>query len=164
MRMSCGTIWCPCWEPLSCSSHSMGQVYSPSHEESDNMFIIEHPNKYVHISLKKKEHHLLHMQLEPWVLPCVLFGWWFNPGELWGILVGSYCCSSYGAANPFSSLDSFSSSSTGDSALSSMVDWEHSPLYLSGTGRVSQETALSVSCWHPQWCLGLVVVYGISSN
>jgi hypothetical protein len=50
-------------------------VYSPSHEESDNMSIIEHPNKYVHISLKKKEHHLLHMQLEPWVLPCVLFGW-----------------------------------------------------------------------------------------
>jgi hypothetical protein len=26
-------------------------------------------------------HHLLHMQLEP----CVLFGWWFSPWELWGV-------------------------------------------------------------------------------
>ena len=29
-------------------------------------------------------HPLLHMQLEPWVPPCVLFGWWFSPWELWG--------------------------------------------------------------------------------
>jgi len=28
--------------------------------------------------------HLL-MQLEPWVCPCVLFGWWFSPWELWFI-------------------------------------------------------------------------------
>jgi hypothetical protein len=27
---------------------------------------------------------LLHMQLEPWVPPCVFFGWWFSPWELWG--------------------------------------------------------------------------------
>jgi hypothetical protein len=26
---------------------------------------------------------LLHMWLEPWVLPYVLFGWWFSPWELW---------------------------------------------------------------------------------
>ena len=26
---------------------------------------------------------LLHMQLEPWVPPCVLFGWWFSPWEFW---------------------------------------------------------------------------------
>jgi len=31
-------------------------------------------------------HPLLHMHLEPWVCPCVLFGWWFSPWELW--LVG----------------------------------------------------------------------------
>ena len=24
-------------------------------------------------------HPLLHMRLEPWVAPYVLFGWWFNP-------------------------------------------------------------------------------------
>ena len=29
-------------------------------------------------------HPLLHMQLEPWIPPCVLFGWWFSPWELWG--------------------------------------------------------------------------------
>ena len=32
----------------------------------------------------RQGHHLLHMQLEPWVPPCVLFGWWFSPWELWG--------------------------------------------------------------------------------
>ena len=25
------------------------------------------------------------MQLEPWVSPCVLFGWWFSPWEFWGL-------------------------------------------------------------------------------
>jgi len=36
-----------------------------------------------------KGHLLLHMQLELWVCPCVLFGWWFSPWELWlvGIVV-----------------------------------------------------------------------------
>jgi hypothetical protein len=29
-------------------------------------------------------HPLLHMQLEPWLPPCVFFGWWFSPWELWG--------------------------------------------------------------------------------
>jgi hypothetical protein len=25
------------------------------------------------------------MHLEPWVPPCILFGWWFSPWELWGV-------------------------------------------------------------------------------
>jgi hypothetical protein len=54
------------------------------------------------------------MQLEPWVAPCALFGWWFSPRELWCVLVVSYCCSFYGAANPFSSLGPFSNSFIGD--------------------------------------------------
>ena len=29
-------------------------------------------------------HPLLYMQLEPQVLLCVFFDWWFNPRELWG--------------------------------------------------------------------------------
>jgi hypothetical protein len=32
-------------------------------------------------------HLLLYMQLEPWLLPCAVFGWWFSPRELlvgWG--------------------------------------------------------------------------------
>ena len=28
-------------------------------------------------------HPLLHIRLEPWVPPCVLFGWWVGPWELW---------------------------------------------------------------------------------
>jgi hypothetical protein len=30
----------------------------------------------------------------------VLFGWWFSPWELWGVLVSSYCCSSYELQTP----------------------------------------------------------------
>ena len=29
-------------------------------------------------------HPLQHMQLDPWVPPCVLFSWWFSLWELWG--------------------------------------------------------------------------------
>jgi len=28
-------------------------------------------------------HPMLHMQFEPWVCSCVLFGWWFSPWKLW---------------------------------------------------------------------------------
>jgi hypothetical protein len=91
-------------------------------------------------------HPLLHMRLEPPVPSCVFFDWWFSPKELWGLLVCSYCCSSYGAANPFSSFGPLSSSFNGDLVLSPMVGWEHPPLYSSGTGRASQKTAIVVSC------------------
>jgi hypothetical protein len=30
---------------------------------------------------------LLHMELEPWFLPCVIFGWWHSPWKLWGYLL-----------------------------------------------------------------------------
>jgi hypothetical protein len=59
-----------------------------------------------------------------------------------GVVVGSYCSSSYGAAKPFSSLGPFSSSSIGDPVLSPLVDCEHLLLYLLGTDRASQETAI----------------------
>ena len=49
-------------------------------------------------------HPLLHMQLEPWIPLCVFFGWWFSPWEFCGLLVSSYCYSSYRAANSSSSL------------------------------------------------------------
>jgi hypothetical protein len=29
-------------------------------------------------------HPLLHTRLEPWVPPCVLFGWWFSLWGFWG--------------------------------------------------------------------------------
>ena len=50
------------------------------------------------------------------------------PGS-YGDLVGWYCCSDYGFANTFNSFRPFSNSSIGDPTLSSMVDWEHLPLY-----------------------------------
>jgi hypothetical protein len=70
-------------------------------------------------------HPLLHMQLKPLVPSCVLLHWWFSPREPWGVLVGSYYCSSYGAVKPFSSLGTFSSSFIGDFVLSPMDGCEH---------------------------------------
>jgi hypothetical protein len=52
----------------------------------------------------------------------------------------------HGAANPLSSFSPLSNSSIGDPVISPMVDCKHLPLYLSGSGRASQETAISGSC------------------
>jgi hypothetical protein len=69
------------------------------------------------------------------------------PGSSGGrVLVGSYCCSSYGAANPFGSFSPFTSSFIGDPVLCPMDGCEHPVLYLSVTRRASQETAASGSC------------------
>jgi hypothetical protein len=76
-------------------------------------------------------HPLLHMQLETQAL---------------GVLVSSYCCSSYRVADPFSSLGIFSSSFIGGHVFHPIDDCEHSLLYLSGTGIASQERAISGSC------------------
>ena len=57
-------------------------------------------------------HPLLHIQMEQWVPPCVyslVVG--LEPLGALGVLVVSYCCPFYGAANPFSSTGPFSSSS-----------------------------------------------------
>ena len=40
------------------------------------------PKDYPHID--DQQGHLLHMWLESWVPPCILFGWWFSHWELWG--------------------------------------------------------------------------------
>jgi hypothetical protein len=76
-------------------------------------------------------HVLLHMQLEIRAL---------------GVLVSSYCCSTYRVADPFSSLGTFSSSSIGGPVFHPIDDCEHPFLYLSGTGIASQETAISGAC------------------
>lgn len=67
--------------------------------------------------------------------------------ETWalGVLVSSYCCSTYRVADPFSSLGTFSSFSIGSPVFHPKDDCEHPLLYLSGTGIVSQETAISGS-------------------
>ena len=63
-----------------------------------------------------------------------------------GVLVSSYCCSSYEDFNPFSSLGTFSSSFIGDPVLSPMVDCKDALLYLSGTGGASPVTSLTGYC------------------
>ena len=68
-------------------------------------------------------HILLHMQLETQGL---------------GILVSSYCCSSYRVADPFISLGTFSSSSIGSPVFHLINDCEYSLLYLSGAGIASE--------------------------
>jgi hypothetical protein len=90
-----------------------------------------------------QDHPLLHMWMEPWVPSFVLLGWWFNPWVLYGVWI--YCRSSYEIANPFTSYIPLSTSFIGDPVLYPMVGCEHLPLYLSGSDRASQETAISGS-------------------
>ena len=78
----------------------------------------------------KLDHPLLHMQLETWAL---------------GVLVSSYCCSTYRVADPFSSLGTFSSSSIGGPMFHPIADCEHPLLCLPGPSIASQETAISGS-------------------
>ena len=59
-----------------------------------------------------------------------------------GVLVSSYCCSTYRVTDPFSSLGTFSSSSIGGPVLHPIDDCEHPLLYLPGTGIASYETAI----------------------
>jgi hypothetical protein len=70
---------------------------------------------------------LLHMQLETRAL---------------GVLVSSYCCSTYRVADPFSSLGTFSSFSIGGPVFHPIDDCEHPLLYLPDTGIASYETAI----------------------
>ena len=62
-----------------------------------------------------------------------------------GVLVSSYCCSTYKVAVPFSSLGTFSSSPIGGPVIHPIADCEHTFLCLLGPGIVSQERALSGS-------------------
>jgi hypothetical protein len=64
--------------------------------------------------------------------------WWWGSG--WLILLFFLW-----VANSFSSFSPFFNSSIGHPMLSPMVGCDHSPLYLSGSGRASQETAISGS-------------------
>jgi hypothetical protein len=58
--------WFPLWKPPIPSLLLL--LTSPPIDES-----LRHP--HIH----------LHMQLEPWVPPCVFIGWWFSPRESWYI-------------------------------------------------------------------------------
>ena len=62
-----------------------------------------------------------------------------------GLLVSSFCCSTYRDADPFSSLGTFSSSSIGGPVFHPIADCEHPLLCLPGPSIASQETAISGS-------------------
>jgi hypothetical protein len=62
-----------------------------------------------------------------------------------GVLVSSYCCSTYRVADPFSSLGTFSTSSIGGPVFHPIADCEHPLLCLLGPSIASQETAISGS-------------------
>jgi hypothetical protein len=92
-------------------------------------------------------HPLLHMKLEPWIPLCVFFGWCFSPREFWGYWLVYIVALHMGQQNPSASwVLSLFSSFIGDTVLSPMDGCEHLLLYLSGTGRGSQGTAISCSC------------------
>ena len=78
-------------------------------------------------------HLLLHMQLETWAL---------------GVLVSSYCCSTYRVADHFSSLGTFSSSAIRGPEFHPIDDYEHPHLYLTGTCIASHET---IGILFPKW-------------
>jgi hypothetical protein len=63
-----------------------------------------------------------------------------------GVLVSSYCCSSYRVADPFCFLGTISRSSIGGPVFHPIDDCEHPLLYLPGIDIASQETAISGSC------------------
>ena len=62
-----------------------------------------------------------------------------------GVLVSSYCCSTYRVAVPFSSLGNFSSSSIRGRVTHPIADCDHPLLCLLDPGIVSQERAISGS-------------------
>ena len=85
-----------------------------------------------------------------------------------GVLVSSYCCSTYRVADPFSSLSTFSSSSIGGPVFHPMADCEHPLLCLPGTSIASQtqlyQGPFSKILLVMQWCLCLEADYGMDSQ
>jgi hypothetical protein len=87
---------------------------------------------------------------------CYIYGWSHVSLHVYSLVGGLVSqssswlilLSSYRAANPFSSSSPFSNSSIGDPVISSMVGFENRLLYMSGSGRASQKTAISGFCQH----------------
>lgn len=79
-------------------------------------------------------HSLLHVQVEPRVLPVYTLVSGLIPESFWG-MVGWYCCSSYGFANPLSSYSPTPNFSIGVPMLSPMFDCLYPQPYWSGSRR-----------------------------
>jgi hypothetical protein len=68
------------------------------------------------------------MQLEPLVLSCAFFGWWFSPWELWEVWLDNIVLP-YGVANPFSSSSPSPNFFIGVQVFISMIGWKYVYLY-----------------------------------
>ena len=73
------------------------------------------------LSLTSHKAILYYMHLKPWVPPCVLFGWWFSPWELWRYWLVHIVVPPMELQIPSAP---FSSSSIGDPVLSSVDGFE----------------------------------------
>jgi hypothetical protein len=71
-----------------------------------------------------------------------------------GVLVSSYCCSTYSVADPFSSLGMFSGSSTGGPVIHPIADCAHPLMCLLGPSVVSLE-AVGISYMPVVLCVRL---------
>ena len=96
-------------------------------------------------------HPLLHIQLEPQVLPCDFFDWQYSSKELWGYWLIHIDIPLWGVS-PLQLTGYLSGTFIGDLVLCLIYD--HPRLYLPCTGRALQERAVSGrvlsagSCWH----------------
>ena len=107
-------------------------------------------------------HPLLNMQLEPWVPPCVLFGWWFGPWELWGYWLVHIVVPPMGLQIPSAPWVLSLAPSLGTQSHGWM--WESTSVFVRHWQSLSGDRyirLLSASTWHPQKCLGLVILYGM---
>jgi len=106
-------------------------------------------------------HPLLHMQLEPWIPPCVFFDWWFSPRKLWGYLLVHIIVPHIGMQTPSAPWVHW-----GPCVLSNGWLWASTSVFVRHWQSLSQDSYISLlptsSCWHPQCCLVLVVVYGMN--
>ena len=113
----------------------------------------------------QQSHPLLHMWIEPWVAPCVLFGWWISPWELWervcvcvegvgGFWLVDIVVLPMGLSWPSAPSVLSPNSSIGDMVFSPMVGCKHPSLYLSGWQSLSGDSyirlLLASTSWHLQ--------------
>ena len=85
------------------------------------------------------------MQLEPWVSPCVFFGWCFSSCEFCGVYLVDIIALPMGLQTPSAPLVFLQLPHWG-SCTHPMVACKHLQLYLSGSHCVFQETSITVSC------------------
>jgi hypothetical protein len=71
----------------------------------------------------RQSHPLLHRWLEPWVPPCVLFGWRFSPWELWGVWLVDSVVLPMVWQTPSAPSVFFSNSSMNVKTFEEYVDW-----------------------------------------